>query len=177
MPPRVESTPTRLPGTPQHHGNRPVGDWNITSTPIQSVFHPRLRTTVAVLWLVGVALAGFTAPLAWRRMGVVAALPFVGAACGLVVLAFAVLRTNRMALIVSSILLGGQILGVIGTAWQLLNGVHGTKADELHRLGIDPEFGVGLNLLYSAVASGVFAWVVTRWLSARRTAGEKTRRP
>ncbi|MGH9011454.1 MAG: hypothetical protein ACRDYF_16665 [Acidimicrobiia bacterium] len=114
------------------------------------------------------ALAGFTAPLAWRRTGAVAALPFIAAAAGLAVLAFAVLRANRVALIVSTVLLGAQIIGVVGSAWELLNGVHGSKAGELNRLGIDPEFGVALNLLYSAVASVVFAWIVTRWLSARR---------
>lgn len=117
------------------------------------------------------ALAGFTAPLAWRRTGAVAALPFIAAAAGLAVLAFAVLRANRVALIVSTALLGAQVLGVIGSAWQLLNGVHGSKADELHRLGIDPELGVTLNLLYSAVASAVFAWVAARWIAARRVGG------
>ncbi len=135
--------------------------------PLQSVFHSPLRSTVAGLWLVGVALAGSTAPLAWRRTGVVAALPFVAAATGLAVLALAVLRANRLALTVSTVLLGAQILGVLGSAWQLLSGVYGSKADELRRLGIDPEFGVALNLVYSAVASAVFAWVLTRWLATR----------
>ena len=136
--------------------------------PLRSVFQPRLRAVVAGLWLVGVALAGFTAPLAWTRTGVVGALPLAAAALGLAVLAVAVLRANRVALTVSTVLLGAQILGVLGSAWQLRNGVHGAKADELHRLGIDPELGVALNLIYSAVASVVFAWVLTRWLGARR---------
>jgi hypothetical protein len=137
---------------------------------LQSVFYPPLRSTVAGLWLVGVALAGSTAPLAWRRTGVVAALPFLAAAVGLAVLALSVLRANGVALTVSTVLLGAQILGVLGSAWQLLSGVHGSKADELHRLGIDPELGVALNLVYSAVASAVFAWVLTRWLAAHRQA-------
>lgn len=74
-----------------------------------------------------------------------------------------------MALIVSTVLLGAQVLGVIGSAWQLLSGVHGSKADELNRLGIDPELGVALNLVYSAVASAVFVWVLTRWVRFSRT--------
>jgi ABC-type branched-subunit amino acid transport system permease subunit len=115
-----------------------------------------------------VALAGFTAPLAWRRTGVVAALPFLAAAVGLTVLALSVLRANGVALTVSTVLLGAQILGVLGSAWQLLSGVHGSKAEELRRLGIDPELGVALNLVYSAIASAVFGWLVTRWLRARR---------
>ena len=56
---------------------------------------------------------------------------------------------------------------MLGSAWQLLSGVHDSKADELHRLGIDPELGVALNLVYSAVASAVFVWVLTRWLATR----------
>jgi ABC-type branched-subunit amino acid transport system permease subunit len=122
-----------------------------------------------------VALAGFTAPLAWRRTGVVAALPFIAVAVGLSVLAVAVLRANRVALILSTVGLGAQVFGVLGSAWELLNGVEGSKADELHRLGVDPELGVTLNLMYSAVASAAFAWIVTRWLAARRRAGRKTR--
>jgi ABC-type branched-subunit amino acid transport system permease subunit len=125
---------------------------------------------------VGVAFAGFTAPLAWRRTGVVAALPFVAVVVGLSLLAVAVLRANRVALIISTVLLGAQVLGVIGSAWELVHGVQGSKADELHRLGIDPEHGVTLNLLYSTVASAVFAWVAARWLAARGRAERKMRR-
>ena len=148
----------------------PARSWCIAPRPLQSVFHPQLRSTVACLWLVGVALAGFTAPLAWRRTGVIAALPFAAAAAGLAVLALAVLRANRLALAVSTVLLGAQIIGVLGSAWQLLSGVHSSKADELHRLWIDPELGVALNLVYSSVASAVFVWVLTRWLATRRPA-------
>lgn len=140
----------------------------IVPGPIEHTFHRPLRATVAGLWLVGVVLAGCTAPVAWHRIGVVAALPFIAAAVGLAVLARAVLRANRAALTVSTILLGAQVLGVVGSAWQLLSGVHGSKADELRRLGIDPELGVALNLVYSAIASAVFGWVLTRRLSARR---------
>ena len=118
---------------------------------------------MASLWIVGVAFAGFTAPRAWQRTGVTSALPFVAVVFGLSVLAIAVLRANRLALIVSAIGLGAQILGVIGSAWELSQGVHSYKARELRDLGIDPELGVALNLLYSAVASLVFAWLVARW--------------
>ena len=123
---------------------------------------------MASLWLVGVALAGFTAPLAWWRTGVATALPFIGAAVGLTVLTIGVLRVNRAALAVSTAGLGAQILGVIGSAWELAQGVNGSKARELRRLGVDPTLGVALNLVYSAVASLVFAWVVTRWWTSRR---------
>jgi hypothetical protein len=115
-----------------------------------------------------VAFAAFTTPLAWRRTGVASALPFIAVTVGLSALAFAVLRVNRAALILSAVGLGAQVLGVIGSAWELLNGVHGSKAGELRDLGIDPEFGVALNLLYSAVASVVFVWVAARWRKMRR---------
>jgi hypothetical protein len=141
---------------------------SIVSGPLDQAFQRRQRAAVAGLWFVGVAIAGSTAPVAWQRTGVTAALPFIAAASGLALLALAVLRANRVALMVSLVLLGAQILGVVGSAWQLWRGVHGSKADELHRLGIDPEFGVALNLVYSAIASAVFGWLVARWLRARR---------
>jgi hypothetical protein len=115
-----------------------------------------------------VAFAAFTAPRAWRRTGVASALPFIAVVIGLSALAVAVFRVNRVALIISSVGLGAQVLGVVGSAWELLNGVHGSKAGELRDLGIDPEFGVVLNLLYSAVASAVFAWMAARWRKMRR---------
>jgi len=114
------------------------------------------------------ALAAFTAPLAWRRIGVASALPFIAVSVGLSVLAVAVLRAKRVALVVSTAGLGAQLLGVIGSGWELLTGVAGAKAHELDRLGVDPELGVTLNLVYSAVASAVFVWIVIRWRAARR---------
>jgi ABC-type branched-subunit amino acid transport system permease subunit len=132
------------------------------------IYNHRLRVTVASLWFVGVALAGFTAPLAWRRTGVASALPFIAAAAGLALFGVGVLRANRVALTISTAALGAQILGVIGSAWELAQGVHSSKARELRRLGVDPTLGVTLNLVYSAAASVVFAWVVTRWRAGRR---------
>jgi len=123
---------------------------------------------VAGLWLVGVAFAGFAAPRAWGRTGVSGAFPFILAAVGLAALAYAVLRARPVSLIVSTALLGAQLLGVIGSAVQLLNGVSGSKTAELERLGIDPEMGVALNLLYSTVASALFVWVAIRWRKRRR---------
>ena len=123
---------------------------------------------MASLWLVGVALAGFTAPLAWQRTGVASALPFIAVALAGVVLAVAVLRANRAALAISTVGLGGQILGVIGSAWELSQPGQGSKGRELRRLGVDPTLGVALNLVYSALASAVFVWLATRWLAARQ---------
>ena len=145
-----------------------VAKWGIATTTLRSIFHPPLRVTVTGLWLVGVALAGFTAPRAWHRTGVASALPFIGVVIAGLALATAVWRANRVALAISTIGLGGQILGVLGSAWQLAQGVHGSKARELRDLGFDPELGIALNLAYSAVASAVFVWVVARWSAGRR---------
>jgi hypothetical protein len=139
----------------------------IAGTALASIFHRRLKTVVAGLWLVGVGFAGFTAPRAWHRTGVASALPFLAVVIGLLVLAAAVLRGHRAALAVSTVGLGAQVLGTLGSAWELAGGVHGFKARELRDLGVDPEFGVALNLAYSAVASAVFAWIVTRWWGGR----------
>ena len=116
----------------------------------------------------GVAFAGFAALRAWHRTGAGSALPFITASACLAALAYAVLRAKPVSLIVSTALLGAQIFGVIGSAGELVAGVSGSKAAELHRLGIDPEVGVALNLLYSAVASAVFVWVAVRWRKMRR---------
>lgn len=101
-------------------------------------------------------------------MGVASALPFMAVTAGGIVLATAVLRANRLALAISTVLLGAQIMCMIGSARQLVQGVQGSKAQELHDLGFDPELGVALNLVYSAAASAVFVWIVARWLAGRR---------
>lgn len=141
----------------------PVGDGMLPST-----FHRRARAAVAALWVVGISIAVFTAPRAWQRTGAISALPFAVVAVAGVRLTVGVLRAERWALAVSLFLLGAQVAGVIGAAWQLMSGVHGMKARELQRLGLDPVFGVGLNLAFSAVAVLVFSWVGIRWWRLRR---------
>jgi hypothetical protein len=140
------------------------------------VFHPPLRRAVSALLVAGVGLAGFTAPLAWRRTGVASALPFIAVAVAGTILARAVLRSARWALVLSTVLLGAQLGGVVGSAWELAHGVNGSKSRELRRLGFDPEFGVSLNLAYSVVAFAVFGWVAARWLGTRaRWGGDGSR--
>jgi hypothetical protein len=136
---------------------------------LRAVFHRPLRLTVGALWLVGIGLAGWTAPLASRRSGVVSGLPFVGVVVAGSFLLRGVLQADRRALAISMVLLGAQFGGVIGSAWQLGQGVDGAKARELRRLGVDPTVGVAVNLVYSAVAFGVFGWAAARWLRARRS--------
>jgi hypothetical protein len=120
------------------------------------MFSPRIRRATAVLWLAGAVICAVTAALAARHLGLPQASVFAAAAVGLVVLAAGVIRGVRSALLISSVLLGAQLFGALGSAWELAHGVDGSKAQELHDLGIDPTFGVVLNLLYSLVAFVVF---------------------
>jgi hypothetical protein len=60
------------------------------------------------------------------------------------------------------LLLGAQVFGALGSGWELMHGAHGDKAQELRSLGIDPTFGIALNLVYSLVASVLFGWALGR---------------
>lgn len=126
---------------------------------------PPLRHAVAALWLTGAAIAGATAPLATVREGLGPTLVFVAVALGLIVLAVQTTRGGRWAIRVSLVGLAGQLLGVVGSGWELAHGVAGAKAASLQRLGVDPTFGVALNLAYSATAFTLFVLV---WRSASR---------
>jgi len=129
-------------------------------------FHRPLRLTIAALWVIGIGLAGFTALRAWNRSGLASAVPFITVVVLGMALTRGVVRGNRWALRVSAVLLGAQVAGVIGSAWQLLHEVDETKARELRRLGVNPRFGVALNLMFSSAAVAVFGWAAARWLTA-----------
>jgi hypothetical protein len=51
-----------------------------------------------------------------------------------------------------------QLLGAIGSAWQLADGAADEKAADLKRLGVDPTYGLTLHLIYSAIAFSPFLW-------------------
>jgi hypothetical protein len=110
---------------------------------------------VVALWLAGAAIAGAIVPLAAARQGASSGVLYAAA---LVALAIGTARGARWALRVSLVLLGLQLFGAIGSAWQLAHGAAGEKAAELKRLGVDPTFGLTLNLIYSAIAFSVFLW-------------------
>jgi hypothetical protein len=120
------------------------------------MFDPRIRRATAALWLAGAVISGVTAARAASRVGMLHALVFALAAVGLVVLAVGTIRRLRSALLISTVLLGAQLFGALGSAWELVHGVDGSKAEEVHDLGVDPTLGVVLNLLYSLVAFVVF---------------------
>jgi hypothetical protein len=109
---------------------------------------------------VGAAIAGMTAGLAATHENASSSVTFATVAVGLVVLAIATARGSPWALAVSSVLLGAQLFGVLGSAWELMHGADGDKAEQLRSLGIDPTFGIVLNLVYSLVAFALFAWAL-----------------
>jgi hypothetical protein len=117
-----------------------------------------LRRAVVALWLAGAAIAGAIVPLATARQSPSSGVLYAAVAAALLALAIGTARGTRWALRVSLVLLGLQLLGTIGSAWQLAHAAADEKAAELRRLGIDPTFGLTLNLIYSAIAFSLFLW-------------------
>jgi hypothetical protein len=145
----------RLTRTASHGNGAPL-----RGGPLTAAFGDGARTAVTALWLVGVVLTAITAPLAAVRLGAANALPFLVAAVGLALLAVQTFRGARWALVVSLVLLGAQVAGVAGSAWELVQGPAGGKAAELRAIGFDPMLGVVVNLVYSSAAVGLFGWAV-----------------
>jgi hypothetical protein len=123
---------------------------------------PPLRRAAAALWLVGAAIAGMTAALAATHQKASSPVVFAAIAVVLVVLATATARGAPWALVVTSVLLGAQVFGALGSGWELMRGADGDKARELRSLGIDPTFGIALNLAYSLTACALFVWALGR---------------
>jgi hypothetical protein len=85
-------------------------------------------------------------------------LVFGAVAIALIVLAIATVRARPWALVVDCLRLGAQLFGALGSAWELWHGADASKAEELRALGVNPTFGIALNLVYSLVAFGLFIW-------------------
>jgi hypothetical protein len=62
--------------------------------------------------------------------------------------------------VVTVVWLGAQAFGALGSGWELLHGADGDKAQELRSFGIEPTFGIALNLVYSSLAFGLFVWAL-----------------
>ena len=86
--------------------------------PLAAALGDGLWTAVTLLWLAGAVLAAITAALAATRVGAVNALLFLLPAVGLAVLAVQTFEGARWAVVVSLALLGGQVAGVAGSAWE-----------------------------------------------------------
>jgi hypothetical protein len=134
-------------------------------------FHRPLRSASAALALAGALLAAATCGPAFARLGTGQGLAFLAVAVTGIGLAVAVLRGARWALASATVLLGGQVGGVIGTGWELTGGIAISKADMIRQLGFSPTAGVLINLVYSTVAVALFYWLAWRWLQLGRGPG------
>jgi len=132
--------------------------------------HPPLRRAIAGMAGIGVALAAATAGPAFTRLGIWSGMTFVAVAVAGTALAVGVLRAARWAVPIAVAGLAAQPVIALAAAWQLYAGVPAAKADELRRLGIRPEFGVAVNVAYSALGAAVFAWLAVRWRRRNRGA-------
>jgi hypothetical protein len=133
----------------------------------QTAFHRPLAAAVAGLYAIGCGLA-ITAGVAsavHQRPGDLAV--FSAVAVVLAVGAVLVWRRVRWVVVLSLIVLAGQIAGVIGSGWELATGIARFKSEQLNALGFDPTTAVTINLIYSSVAFGLFCWFAIR-LYARR---------
>jgi hypothetical protein len=116
-----------------------------------------LRRAAAALWAVGAAFATFTGVLAaiHSEFGFAAVYAMIGAA--LAVLTVAVHRGSRTVERVTLVLLGSQVVGAAGAAWELVAGNDdNAKARHLHGLGVNYHLALALNLAYSLAASVLF---------------------
>jgi hypothetical protein len=116
-----------------------------------------LRRAAAALWALGAGFAGFTAVLAaiHSELGFAALYALIGAALAL--LGTAVLRGSKAVEWVTLVLLGSQVVGVAGSAWELVAGHDdNAKARHLHGLGVNYRLALAVNLAYSLAASVVF---------------------
>jgi hypothetical protein len=122
---------------------------------------PGPRRAAIALWCIGVAFAGSTAVLAVAHGEFGFAALYAAVAAGLAALARITTRPRRRAEIVTLILLGSQIVGAAGAAWELASGDDdNAKARHLHDLGVNYRLALALNFGFSVAASAVFVWAL-----------------
>jgi hypothetical protein len=87
-------------------------------------------------------------------------------------IAYSLLASRMWAIVVSFVLLVGQVVGVVGTTLELGYGIDAGKATELRALGFDPRLGVSINLVFSLASVGALAMALLR---ARRSVARALR--
>jgi hypothetical protein len=110
----------------------------------------------------GTVLAGGTAPLAAAHLGYLAAAPYLLVAVATTTLAVGCRRAWRPALAVTGVVLGAQVIDVVGALWAVLANPGGAKADVLRRMGINPRLGFAVNVIYSSLAVALATVMVLR---------------
>ena len=130
--------------------------------------HPPLRRWLTGLVFAGAGIAVMATILASLHGEVRDALVYIAVAVGSCLVAVGVARSVRWVVALTLLGCAGQIGAVVGTVLELVDGVAPFKAAQLRRLGFAPDIGVGINLVYSTVAFGLFCWFASRWLRRRR---------
>jgi hypothetical protein len=127
-----------------------------------------LRVTVA-LWYLGAGFAAVAGVLsiAHGMAGLGALYGLV--AGGLVLMGRMTQTRNHVAVAVSFVLLGSQVVGAAGAGFELRWGnENNAKARQLRELGISYRWALVANLVYSSTATAVFAWAMARRRRRRR---------
>jgi hypothetical protein len=110
----------------------------------------------------GAVLAGGTAPLAAAHLGYLAAVPYLVVAVTTTTLAVGCRRAWRPALAVTGVVLGAQVVDVLGALWAVVANPDGAKADQLRQMGINPRLGFAVNVVYSSLAVALATGMVLR---------------
>jgi purine-cytosine permease-like protein len=131
------------------------------------MFPRALRVALAALWVAGALLAGTTAILSWtHHLG--QAVPYGVISVGLLLMAVYTARGHRAVTLVGLAICALQPFAAIAAAWELVNGISASQVHKLEDLGIDPTFGVALNVVFSTVASVLAVWAYRAWRAAGR---------
>jgi hypothetical protein len=130
------------------------------------MFSRHLRLALAGLWIAGAVLAGMTAVLSFaHHLG--QAVPYTVITVALVLMAIYTARGQRVVTLIGLAICAVQPIAAIAAAWELVNGISRSQVRKLDDLGIDPTFGVALNVVFSVVASLLAVWAYLEWRAAR----------
>ena len=124
-----------------------------------------LRRALAGLWMAGACLAGMTAILSFTHH-LDQAVPYTVITVALALMAVYTARGQRVVLLVGLAICSLQPIAAIAAAWELVNGIARSQVRKLDDLGIDPTFGVALNVVFSVVASLLAVWAYREWRAA-----------
>jgi len=120
------------------------------------------REAAALLLLVGVGLAGWSALVSVGRGNDLNAVVYLAVVVVLVVVAGALVAGSRAAEVAVAVALAASLPGIVGAAAELVVGVDAGKATEVRSLGVDPRLAVALNLAYFFLAAAIASWLGVR---------------
>jgi hypothetical protein len=131
-------------------------------------FSKGVRRAATALWGIGAGLAATSGVLAVAHSELGYGVLYALVAAALATLAAATQRGNRAAHFITLLLLGSQVIGALGAAWEFAHGADDTaKARHLHDLGVNYRLALAGNLAFSTLASAVFVWAVVRVIRGR----------